>query len=352
MAATAPRIAGAPIVVRDRVSAARRDEYALRHPDASVYHQAAWLDLFSREFGRDTKCLVAEAGDRIVGLLPLVFFSNPIFGRFAVSIPFVNYGGVLADSVEAEQALLERAIEDTRAAGGAHLELRHTRQVYATLTPRRHKVAMLLGLEKSADEQWQALDRKVRNQVRKAEKHGLDWVEGGAELVPEFHAVFARNMRDLGTPAYGESFFRDVVGTFPQAARVCVIRRGRVPMAASIIIQHRDTIEVPWASALRESNPLSVNVLLYWRMLTLAIARGARTFDFGRSTPDEGTFHFKKQWGAQPRQLVWEYWTADGRAVPDLSPKNGKFALAIRVWQHLPVSLATAVGPSIVRHIP
>ena len=36
---------------------------------------------------------------------------------------------------------------------------------------------------------------------------------------------------------------------------------------------------------------------------------GYRTFDFGRSTPDEGTFHFKKQWGAAP-PLHWEYWLA------------------------------------------
>ena len=111
-------------------------------------------------------------------------------------------------------------------------------------------------------------------------------------------------------------------------------------------------MEVPWASSLREFNPLCANVLLYWRMLQFAAERGIRRFDFGRSTPGEGTYHFKKQWGAQPHELVWEYWAQDSDSVPDLSPRNPKFALAIRAWQRLPLSIATALGPHIVRNIP
>jgi hypothetical protein len=87
-------------------------------------------------------------------------------------------------------------------------------------------------------------------------------------------------------------------------------------------------------------------------MLSFAVEQGFTSFDFGRSTPNEGTFHFKKQWGAEPVPLVWEYWTAAGRAMPDLSPANPKFDLAIRVWQKLPVGLTTWIGPPIVRNIP
>jgi hypothetical protein len=49
---------------------------------------------------------------------------------------------------------------------------------------------------------------------------------------------------------------------------------------------------------------------------------------------------------------VWEYWTAEGRPLPELNPANPKFDLAIRLWQRLPVQVATALGPSIVRNIP
>jgi FemAB-related protein (PEP-CTERM system-associated) len=347
-----PGIASPPVVVHDRASREACERYVAAQRGGSAYHSPAWLDVIGRAFGHETRYLVAESGGAIAGVLPLVFFRSRVFGRFAVSLPFVNYGGVLADSTEAAHALVERAIADTRQAGGTHLELRHTHRLFPELTARRHKVAMTLDLEASVDRQWERLDRKVRNQVRKAEKSGLEPAIGGGELLDAFYTVFAHNMRDLGTPVYGIGFFREVLNTFADRARVFVVRHAGRPVAASIVHWHGSVMEVPWASSLREFNPLCANVLLYWRMLQLGVERRLRTFDFGRSTPGEGTFHFKRQWGAQPQELVWEYWATDGRALPDLSPANPRFGLAIRTWQRLPISVATALGPHIVRNIP
>ena len=340
------------VTVRDDVPADLCEAYVSSNPCASAYHNPAWLDVVRRAFGHETKYLVAESADGCAGVLPLVLFRSRLFGRFAVSLPFVNYGGILADSEDAARALLRRAVEETGRIDGTHLELRHARQVFPELPARRHKVAMRLELAGSADEQWQRLDRKLRNQGRKGEKSGLHVQVGQLELLVPFYAVFARNMRDLGTPVYSLRFFREVLATFPDQTRVFVVTHDGRPAAASIVHWHRDVIEVPWASAIREFNPLCANVLLYWRMLTYAADGGFRTFDFGRSTPGEGTYLFKQQWGAEPSELVWEYCMADGRPVPNMSPKNPKFSLAIHAWQRLPVSVATTFGPMIVRNIP
>jgi FemAB-related protein (PEP-CTERM system-associated) len=345
-------VSSSPIVVRDDAPAATADAYVEAHPSGSSYHRPVWMHVMRQVFGHETRYLVGETGGRIAGVLPLVFFRSRLFGRFTVSMPFLNYGGILADNPTVERALLDRAIEETQRAGGTHLELRHTRQHFAELTPKRHKVAMELRLEPAIDDQWQALDKKVRNQVRKAEKSGLDIRQGGAELLLEFYAVFARNMRDLGTPVYSSRFFREVLTAFPTHARVFVVARQGRPVAASLVHWHGHRIEVPWASSLREFNPLCANVFLYWQMLRFAVESGFRSFDFGRSTPGEGTYQFKKQWGAEARELVWEYWTASGQPAAELSPKNPKFELAIRAWQRLPVRVATLVGPLIVRNIP
>lgn len=210
---------------------------------------------------------------------------------------------------------------------------------------------MHLPLHADAESQWASLDRKVRNQIRKAEKSGLTVEDGGASLVPEFHTVFARNMRDLGTPVYARRFFDEILHAFPDEARVFVVRHGRRPVAASITLTDRGTTEVPWASSLREMNDKAPNMLLYWAMLRLAIDRGSRRFDFGRSSPGAGTYRFKEQWGARPVPLVWEYAGLSGE-LPDLSPANPKYRLAIAVWQRLPLSITKVVGPHLVRHLP
>ena len=74
--------------------------------------------------------------------------------------------------------------------------------------------------------------------------------------------------------------------------------------------------------------------------------------DFGRSTPAEGTYRFKAQWGAQPIPLYWEYSLLNGGDVPDQSPKNPRFRMAIAAWKRCPLWLANTIGPRIVRSIP
>ncbi|MBA3884171.1 MAG: FemAB family PEP-CTERM system-associated protein [Acidobacteria bacterium] len=348
----AVRVQASPIAVHADPDPGRWNAYVSRHPEASAYHLYGWRNVIARAFGHETRYLTAEVATGVAGVLPLVVFRSRLFGRFVVSMPFLNYGGVLADSPKVEAALLEAAIAETTRAGGSHLELRHTRQLFPQLQAKRHKVAMVMALQPSVEEQWNALDRKLRNQVRKAEKSCLRVVRGGAELLDDFYTVFARNMRDLGTPVYGARWFREVLAAFPDTTRLFVVYSGTRAVAASLVHWRGATMEVPWASALREFNPLCPNVLLYWDMVKFGIEQGFSHFDLGRSTPDEGTYHFKRQWAAEPVELVWEYWTPAGHPLPDLSPKNPKFDRAIAAWRRLPVRLTTLLGPRIVRNIP
>ena len=213
---------------------------------------------------------------------------------------------------------------------------------------KQHKVAMLLRLVPTV---WDGLDRKVRNQVRKAQKSGLTVDVGGIDLVADFYTVFTRNMRDLGTPVYGRRLFEEVLRTFPERTALHVVRLEGRPIAAGLTYRTHGTVEVPWASSVRDYNHLCPNHLLYWSVIERALQQGCDTLDFGRSTPGEGTFKFKEQWGAQPVALHWEYELLDGAAVPNVSPSNPKYRLMIETWKRLPVPVATILGPRIVRCI-
>jgi len=351
-ASTAVASAPAVLSVRSDVSPQAWDAYVARRPEASAYHASGWLGVIERAFGHKTRGLAVCAGDEIVGVLPLVLFGTPLFGRFATSMPFVNYGGIVADSPEAAEALLAAGIDTAQKAGAAYLELRHTAQQFERLPVQTHKVSMMLPLQPTVDDQWRVLDRKLRNQVRKAEKSNLTVRVGGVELLDAFYEVLVHNMRDLGSPVHASRFFSEVLTTFPDASRVFSIWLDGKPIAASLVLWHGDTVEVPWASAIRQYNPLCPNVLLYWEMLKFCVERRFARFDFGRSTPHEGTYNFKAQWGAEPHQLYWEYWLAEGRALPDRSPKNPKFSAVISLWQRLPLAVTRVLGPAIVKNIP
>jgi serine/alanine adding enzyme len=328
------------------------DAYVYGHPDATADHLWRWRQVFTEVFGHACQYLVARRAGVIAGVLPLVLFRSRIFGRLVVSLPFLNYGGVLADDDAAAEALIERAETVARDFRASHVELRHRARRFQSLAWRQHKLGSTRQLPSTSDELWKESDRKVRNQVRKAQKEGLVAVKGGAELVREFYAVFARNMRDLGTPVYSQRLFDTTLSAFAGRAQVHLVRRGTETLAGGISIRFRDTVLVPWASSLREFRHLCPNMLLYWAMLEGAVADGARVFDFGRSSPDAGTHAFKLQWGATATPLHWEYVLLSGQRAPDHGPANPRFHAAIEAWKRLPLSFASRVGPLVARHLP
>jgi FemAB-related protein (PEP-CTERM system-associated) len=319
-----------------------------RNPEAG-YHAWDWRRVFTNAFGHETVYLIARRCGAVEGVLPLVQIKSWLFGNSLTSLPFLNYGGVVADTMEARLALAEAAREEAERRRCAHVELRHVERQFPTLPCKQHKVSMRLALGPNL---WDGLDRKVRNQIRKAEKSGLVIERGGQELVDDFYKVFARNMRDLGTPVYPRRLFDEVLATFPNQSQLHVIRLGARPIAAGFTYRTPSMVQLPWASSIREFNALCPNVLLYWDAIQFAHASGASTFDMGRSTPGEGTFKFKAQWGAEPVPLHWEYQLSHEGRLPNVSPANPKFQLAIALWQKLPLGVATRVGPMIVRAIP
>jgi serine/alanine adding enzyme len=336
------------VTVAAASDAAEWDAFVASQPDATGYHSWGWRGVFERAFGHRPIYIVARRGSAIRGVLPLVQINSRLFGRSLTSLPFLNYGGVLADDQQAAEALVTAAAEIARAARCPHVELRHQLRRFPHLADKQHKVSMLLSLKGVG---WDSLDKKVRNQIRKAQKSELTVASGGLELLPHFYAVFARNMRDLGTPVYGRAFFVEILRSFPGQAQLHVVYVGGRPVAAGLTYHHRRTLEIPWASSVREFNHLCPNHLLYWTVIERAIALQCEVFDFGRSTPGEGTYKFKEQWGALPLSLHWEYVLLDGE-LPNASPTNAKYAAAIEAWKRLPLAVANALGPHIVRGIP
>lgn len=329
------------------------EEYEARQGQAPLSRHPGWLQVLARGLGHTPYCLEATEAGKTVGILPLAYVRSLLFGRFLVSLPYLNYGGVLADDERTAGALIDEAVQLADRLGVRHLELRHEHAAtHARLAPTRtDKVHMRLPLPATPGQLWDGLNAKVRNQVRKGQKSGLTVAWGAHDLLAEFHAVFSENMRDLGTPAYGPGLFAAALERFPGQAEVCVVRAGDKPVAAALLLHGRGVTEVPSASSLRSHNHTCANMLLYWDLLERAAGRGQAVFDFGRSSQDGPTFRFKKQWGAAPAPARWQCYARSG-APADMRPDSPRYARAVRLWKRLPLWLARRVGPLVVRGIP
>lgn len=305
--------------------------------------------------------------ENILGVLPVVHLKHALFGNCLVSLPFLDGGGILADSREAEESLLSEVIRLGRKTGASRIELRHERLLACCndlsafcsertrkplqVATKSNKVRMLLNLPDSSEMLMKSFKSKLRSQISKPLKEGLTSRTGGVELLEDFYRVFLINMRDLGSPVHSMKLMRHVLSEFSECSKIVAVYKAKMPVAAALLVGFEKVLRNPWASSLRKFASLSPNMLLYLRVLEYACDNGYQVFDFGRSSAGEGTYKFKEQWGAAPAPLYWHYISLDGKLPNPESEGKARFENATRYWQKLPLLVTRVIGPSIRKHI-
>jgi len=333
------------------------DGYLLGRDLPYPYFLSSFREVIEGTFGHQPVYLMAWDGPNVRGVLPIFFMKSRLFGRLFATLPFFTYGGVVADDPVTRAALLDRGVEEARCRNasfwiirqgdeGQHAEVVGRDGFYL----RSDKSTVLLPLPGSEQELWDSFPSKLRSQIRRAEKNGLVCRDGGQEEIGSFYQVFSTNMRDLGTPVYPVRFFSSILENWKES-RIFTVWKSGVPVGGAFLIGWRERLEIPWASTNRKYNNLAPNMLLYFSILKYAIREGYRIFDFGRSTPGEGTHKFKLQWGGQERCLPWLYWVGNGEP-PVLNRRNPKFTLLSDLWKILPRPVAELLGPLVIRNIP
>ena len=331
--------------------AARTWDDVVAHADGSSFcHLSGWREIMSDVLGAECLYRVAVDGDGVWhGILPLARVRSRLFGHYLVSLPFLNEGGPLG-SPEAQQLLAADAVTEARRTGADLLELRSRHAGNFGLSVSDRKITVLRELPADAQQLFTSFSAKLRSQIRRPQKAGLVARFGVGER-DAFYEVFARTMRDLGTPVLPRAFFERIAATFPELVVFGVVYQGEQPLAGGCGFIWRDEFEMTWAGSLRESRSIAANMLLYWGFMEHVIGRGARMFNFGRCTRDGGTHRFKQQWGGVDMPLPWRQYAANGRRGTP-SPDDRGLSWGPRLWRHLPLSVANAIGPRLVRFLP
>lgn len=330
------------------------DDFVRRCPTATLFHRFAWRDVIADTMRHRPVYLLAEDDTGCRGVLPLFVLRTGLFGTMAVSMPFLNYGGVAADDDLAARALLDEAKKRGREAGCKYVEFRHRFRPAAAddLPTSELKVTSILDLTPGADVIWNTgLHQNVRNKIRKAQKHGVVFKEGKDQL-DAFCRVFAIGQRQHGTPVLPRAFFARLLEHFGDDVHVYVAYHDGRPIGGKVTIDHGDTRYFIWSASVSEANRYAPVPGMNWRAIEDAIAAGRRTVDFGRSSAGSSSQSFKKYWGVSIEPLYWQYHLLTGDTLPGLNTNNPKFELAIRAWRRLPLWLTRLLGPPLARRLP
>jgi len=339
-------------IVTEQNPGAEWDTFVRQQDGWTFCHLSAWHGLIRTLFGHECLYMVARSDDdSIAAVLPLVRVKSAVFGHYVVSMPFLNYGGPLG-TPEAMRALADHAVNVATDGNVRLLQLRSRLAVPCELEASHHKITVTLDLPADAGALWKGFDAKVRSQVRRPQKEGAV-IAFGLDQIEPFYSVFSRHMRDLGTPAQSLAFFRAIARAFGDAVWFGCVYLDDQAVAGGCGFHWANEFEMTWASSLRAFNRISPNMLLYWSFMERACTEGVRVFNFGRCTPGSGTHRFKRQWGGRDEELWWYGFTPGTSSnLRTPSPDQSGFALAARIWQHVPLGFANILGPRIVRFIP
>jgi FemAB-related protein (PEP-CTERM system-associated) len=325
------------------------DEFVYDSPSATISHLYSWRRIISESYGHNSYNLTAWRDGKISGVLPLIQVKSRLFGNTISSMPFQDYGGIVAQDMDSAQTLLDKALLLKDELGAQSLEFRQRdAQNFNGGKLRQDKFTLILDISSGSENLWKSFSPKVRNQIRKAQKSGLATQVGGPELLEEFYRPFAVNMRDLGSPVHHPVFFKKVFSEFGNNAKVLLIRDSNQTIGGLIALFYKDSIVVPWASCFRQYFSKCPNNLLYWDAIQYACARGCKFFDFGRSSIDSGTYNFKLQWGANPVALHWQIFSKNIYSIPT---ESSTLQIASAAWKHIPVFLANSLGPHIRKYL-
>ncbi len=307
--------------------------------------------------------LLAELNGGIKGILPLIYHKLPLKKGELISLPYCDTGGPLTDTIEISHSLIEKALELAKNINATRVIIRAASRIGDLPnenTRNRQKVRMTLNLPENSEVLLKSFKSKLRSQVRKPIRDGLKTKIGGKELIDEFYPMFSENMRDLGSPVHSKKWLKSILSFIGKQARVgLVCLPDGSPAAGGVILCHPRTVSIPWASSLRRYNRWNPNMLLYWSFLKFAADNGHEIFDFGRSTSGEGTYHFKRQWGAEPSALHWAKFKTDinGTLMDNIEPEISKVKktksreTAEKIYSRLPVSVAHYIGSVTRKYI-
>jgi len=292
------------------------DRFVEQCPNATFFHLTGWRRVIERSFGHRSFYLYAERAGAIEGVLPLFHVKSALFGKALISLPFCVYGGPATMDDEARNALDRAARDLADRLDVGHVEYRHLEQ---------------------------------RAMVRKGLKLGVR-----SELDDDcarLHRVYSVSVRNLGTPVFPRRYFEELKRVFGDACEILVLTHQGAPVSGVMSFYFRDQVLPYYGGGTEQARVVAANDVMYWEVMRRACERGYRLFDFGRSKRGTGAFDFKKNWGFPVEPLHYQFVMRRGGKPPEINPLNPKFRIFVETWKRLPLGVANALGPHIVRYL-
>lgn len=316
-------------------------------------HSLEVKDLVSRHFSFKPVYLVAKEENKIVGALPLFEAKSFIEGKRLVSIPFFPFGGVIGKDIQCKKELLKKAREMAETV--RFLEIRQRNELEPELTENFVQQSpitdFLLYFGKTEEETFISLDKRVRYDIKKAQRNNLK-VQLGKEkkLLDDFYEIYLNTKKKRGVPAWPYDLFKDALETCNCLIGVTYLENK--PIASAFFFLHKAEIEYGFAGADYKYAFLCPYYVLLWETIRYGIRNNYQVLDFGGTTKEmsEGTLYaFKERWCKKKKEISYYFYAGDKKKIPTLKRSFKAYKLYGKIWSLLPRIVIKKISPFVIR---
>lgn len=297
----------------------------------TIAHNPCLGNILADTFGYKSESYLILDGKKIIGVLPGVRI-----GSKYVSMPHFSYGGPIFISNEFNKMLNEFLPK-------LKYDIRSFNKLSNFIND--EKVTCYIKLPATVDEQWNSFKSKLRSQIKKGHKYGVEVINGDIELLSDFYSVYTKNMLRLGSPPLPKIFFKNILNQYKFGnANITVVKFNNLPVASGMTLSYMGFNEVCLASSIQSFNKYNVNMVLYWEMIKRSIIEGNKIFSFGRSSKGSNTLRFKLQWNPDVVPIYFNY-------SHDHLFNIKKMTLLSRIWKIQPLISSIFFGKIISKYL-
>jgi hypothetical protein len=350
---------GLPAVYQiDPLADVRWQDLLQRHPAASAFHSAGWLQALQRTYGYEPIVFTtSQPGVALTNGLLCAQVRSWFTGARLVSLPFSDHCVPLCGSEEQLAGLLLDMQRKSLDEKWKYIEVRPLGQIFegrmeelgfeATARYLLHR----LDLEPSEGELFHRLHKNcVQRRVRHAERAGVQQVSGNTgKLLRDFYGLMVRTRIRHCLPPQPFAWFRNLLECMSDGADLRVAYLKDIPIAAILILHFRDTSYFKYGCSDERFHRYGAFPFLLWRAILKAKSVGSRALDLGRTDDDDhGLIFFKDHWTNCSEPLKYWVWAHSSRRNFATAGKSPWVKGAVRL---LPRSLVVLAGSVIYRHI-
>lgn len=339
-------------VIIMKVSRNDWNNIVLANLDTKIYHLYEWGILLNTVHNHKIFYLKENSA-----ILPLALVDSKIFGRRLISLPFADYGGPVAASIDDLKKILEKIKQLAKNLNVDYVEIRAPPEKYHSLLEeqgfvrREDYFTFIINLDRSVDELWTSIGKKNRNMVRKAKKSGVVIKEAKSkEDLKAFYYLYLKTMKKLGSPPQPYAYFEKIWDLFyPDHLLIPIAMLDNIPIAAGLFFLYKDKIQWTYGCSLKEYLTYGPNNLILWYVIEWGSKNGFKSLDLGRTRENAGNVLFKKRWGGE--KVTMPYFYLFYKKELD-KPPEVEYKLISKLWaKFMPEFIANRIGPWIIKQI-